>query len=94
MILYYSKYCDKCKSLLSKLHTSKVRDQIKYVCIDSRVREADGKVAIILQNGFKLYLPPNVSKVPSLYEENSHNCLIGDEIMNYIFPPERNSASK
>lgn len=89
MILYYSRYCDKCKSLLSRLHTSEWRDKLRYVCIDSRTKEGDGKIAIILQNGFKLYLPPCVNKVPALYDENMNKCLIGQEILDYMFPPNK-----
>ena len=88
MILYYSGFCDKCKSVLSFLHKNEFRDKIKYVCIDSRTKE-NGKIVIILNNGYKLYLPPVVTKVPTLYDENSHNILVGNDIINFINPPNK-----
>ena len=88
MYLYYSNYCDKCKKLLSMLHKSEYRDRFKYICIDNRVKEND-KIIVILQNGYKLYLPPVVTKVPTLHNDQTNNILVGEEIMNFLRPPDK-----
>lgn len=93
MILYYSSYCENCKTILSFLHKNEYRDKIKYVCIDSRIKEND-KIVVILNNGYKLYLPPSVNKVPALYDENTHNVLIGNDIINFINPPNQQIQRK
>lgn len=88
MYLYYSNYCEKCKKLLSLLHKSEYRDKFKYICIDNRVKE-NGKIVVILNNGYKLYMPPVVTKVPTLHNDQTNNVLVGNEIMNFLNPPNK-----
>ena len=65
-ILYYSKYCETSKKYLQLLSKSNVQKDIHFICIDKRVKEANNKTYIILDNGQKIVLPENVTKVPAL----------------------------
>ena len=65
-VLYYSKHCEKCKSLiqyLSKLNTQELG--IAFICIDRRVNR-NGSLYVQLDNGKEIVLPPTVTQVPSL----------------------------
>lgn len=88
-VLYYSNYCDKCKTLLAKLAKSPQSKEIHFVCIDKRIKKPDGRVYVILQNGKELLLPPNISRVPALLLLNKNNhVLFGNDITNYLQPRE------
>ena len=65
-ILYYSKYCEISKKYLQLLSKSDVQKDIHFICIDKRVKEANNKTYIVLDNGQKIVLPENVTKVPAL----------------------------
>lgn len=88
--LYYSKYCDHCKELLVKVSRSKTRDDIHFICIDNRTKHTDGSTHIILDNGQRLLLPPNVTKVPSILLLHHGNRVLDGlkEIYNYLNPGE------
>ena len=64
-IIYYSNFCEHSKKLLQGLSKSQVSKDIHFICIDNRIRE-NGKVFIQLQNGQKIIMPENVTKVPAL----------------------------
>ena len=83
-ILYYSNFCEKCKTILKQLSSSKVKDDVHFVCIDKRARdERTGATYIILENNQKVVLPPNINKVPALLLlKEGNNILFGNEIMN------------
>ena len=49
-ILYYSNYCENCKSLMQILSKSQVSKEIHFVCIDNRYKDKDGKMMIALEN--------------------------------------------
>ena len=85
-VLYYSNYCDNCKTLLSILSkTSKTKEDMHFICIDNRIKE-NNQYRIILENGSKLLLPPNVTKVPALFILNTKNVMFGEEIYDYLKP--------
>ena len=65
-VLYYSNYCDKCKSILRLLGKSKEKDDIHFICIDKRVKSSNGAIYIILENQQKIVLPPQIQKVPAM----------------------------
>jgi hypothetical protein len=87
-ILYYSNYCDNCKSLLSLLSRSKdIQKQMHFLCVDSRVKEPNGAVYLSLDNGQRVLLPPTVVKVPALLLLNrGHQVLFGEDIVRHIKP--------
>ena len=61
-ILYYSNFCDHSKKLLQTITKTSLIDDIHFICIDKRIKEKDGKIYIILENGQKLIMPENVDK--------------------------------
>ena len=87
-ILYYSNFCEKCKTILKQLSSSKVKDEVHCGCIDKRARdERTGATYIILENNQKVVLPPNINKVPALLLlKEGNNILFGNEIMNKLQP--------
>ena len=85
-IIYYSNFCEHSKKLLQGLSKSQVCKDIHFICIDNRIRE-NGKVFIQLQNGQKIIMPENVTKVPALLLLNqNYKVLYGEEIPNYFRP--------
>jgi len=88
-ILYYSKYCKHSQRILSLLSKSSFQDQIHFVCIDKRTKQADGTIHILLDNGQTMILPPNVLRVPALLLLNrGYEVLYGDKIMQHYRPSQ------
>ena len=96
-ILYYSNYCDKCKSLLQNIAKSSSKKDMHFICIDKRVKR-DGRTNIILENGQEILLPPTVNKVPALLLLNKGNhVLFGTDINQFLQPQhiaQQNIATK
>jgi hypothetical protein len=66
-ILYYSNYCPHSKKILKFITTSGLIDKVNAICIDKRiVNPNSGQIQIVLEDGKKLLLPPNVQGVPAL----------------------------
>ena len=95
-VLYYSKYCDKCKNILRIMGKSSEKDDMHFICIDKRFRNNDnGAVYVILENQQKLILPPQIQKVPALMLLKEGNKVIfGNEIVDRIKPKEEYSQAK
>jgi len=88
-ILYYSNYCDNSKKLLQILSTSRIKDKLHFICIDKRIKMEDGSINILLKDGSKVLLPPNVTKVPALMlVNNGYHILFGDQIYQHLQPKE------
>ena len=86
-IFYYSKYCETSKKYLQLLSKSNVQKDIHFICIDRRVKEANNKTYIILDNGQKIVLPENVTKVPALLLLNEgYTVLYGEQILQKLKP--------
>jgi len=86
-IFYYSKYCETSKKYLQLLSKSNVQKDIHFICIDKRVKEANNKTFIILDNGQKIVLPENVTKVPALLLLNQgYAVLYGEQILQHLKP--------
>jgi hypothetical protein len=88
-ILYYSNFCEHSKKLLQTLSKTQVSKDIHFICIDKRERDQNGKIQIVLENGQKIVMPENVSKVPALLLLNQgYQVLYGDNIYNYMKPKQ------
>ena len=86
-ILYYSKYCEVCKKYLQILSKTEHQKEVHFICIDKRVKDSNNKTFIILENGQKIILPENVTKVPALLLLNQgYQVLFGDQILQYLKP--------
>jgi hypothetical protein len=74
---------------LSALSKSRVQDDIHFLCIDKRVKAANGSGAwhIITETGEKVLLPPQVNRVPALLLLNKgHMVLYGEQILQHFQP--------
>jgi hypothetical protein len=88
-ILYYSNFCEHSKKLLQSLSKTQVSKEIHFICIDKRERDKSGKIFIVLENGQKIVMPENVTKVPALLLlSQGYQVLYGDNIYNYMKPKQ------
>ena len=94
-ILYYSNYCKHSQSIIQTLVKSNLTDKISFVCIDKRSRDpSNGQTYIILENGGKVIMPPNVHSVPSLLIiKEQYRVLMGDDIIKHLHPQIKNTMS-
>jgi hypothetical protein len=84
LILYYSNHCNNCKDLLKELSGSELSKAIHFLCIDMRLQE-NGNTYIVLPNGKKMILPPNIVRVPTLLSIQENGRLVsGMEIKGYL----------
>jgi hypothetical protein len=87
-ILYYSKYCEVCKKYLQQISKTGQQNDIHFICIDKRVKEGN-KTFIILENGQKIVLPENITRVPALLLLNQgYNVLYGEQILQFLKPKQ------
>jgi hypothetical protein len=94
-ILYYSKYCDVCKKYLQLLSKSNSQKDIHFICIDKRVKDANNKTYIILENGQQIILPENITKVPALLLLNQgYQVLYGEQILQHLKPQQQQEVRK
>jgi hypothetical protein len=94
-ILYYSKYCDICKKYLQLLSKSNSQKDIHFICIDKRVKDANNKTYIILENNQQIILPENITKVPALLLLNQgYQVLYGEQILQYLKPQQQQEIKK
>ena len=88
-ILYYSNFCEPCKSLLQLIAKTKLKEDLHFICIDKRVNDPSGQVYLQLENNQRVILPPTVTKVPALLLlTEGHNVLFGDQIYEHLKPQE------
>ena len=88
-ILYYSKYCEVSKKYLQLLSKSSSQKDIHFICIDKRVKESNNKTYIILENGQKIILPENVTRVPALLLlTQGYQVLYGEQILEHLKPKQ------
>ena len=86
-ILYYSNFCEPSKKLLQAVTKNQNVKDIHFICIDNRVKDPSGKIFIILQNGQKIVMPENVTRVPALMLLNqNYKVLYGDDIYQHLKP--------
>lgn len=94
-ILYYSNYCENCKSLLQILSKTKIHDSLHYICVDNRVKKQNGSVYVIIENKSEILLPPNITKVPALLLINkNYETIFGKESILKYLNPQENFISK
>lgn len=89
-ILYYSKYCEICKNYLQILSKMNIQKDVHFICIDKREKDANNKTYIILDNGQKIILPENITKVPALLLLNQgYKVIYGDQILTHLKPIQK-----
>jgi hypothetical protein len=88
-ILYYSNYCENCKSLLQIISKWDVKKDMHFINIDKRVKKANNATYIVLENGQEILLPPTITKVPALLLLNKgHHVLFGNDINTHLAPTQ------
>jgi hypothetical protein len=94
-ILYYSNFCEPSKKLLQYVSKVEVSKEIHFICIDKRVRDNNGKVFIVLQNGQKIIMPENINKVPALLLlHQNYKVIYGDQIYEYLKPIKKEEVKQ
>jgi hypothetical protein len=87
-ILYYSNFCEHCKTLLKNLAKSNAREQLHFICIDNRRQEGQ-KTYIMMENGSELVMPPQIKMVPALLLlTDDFSVVYGEDIYNHLKPQE------
>ena len=86
-ICYYSNFCEPSKKLLQLFAKTKLNHEVHFICIDKRVKEANNKTYIILENEQKIILPENVTRVPALLLlTKGYQVLYGEQILENLKP--------
>jgi hypothetical protein len=87
-ILYYSTNCKFCQKLLPYLAKNGLTNKMNFVCVDRRARDPKTQqIQIVLDNGAKVALPPNVHRVPTLVIiSQNYRSVVGEEIYAYLEP--------
>ena len=69
-ILYYSKKCQHCKSMIVNISQSPVKSQIQFVCVDD-----------LIKNGS---LPSFIKSVPTIFKKDTNTILKGESANEWI----------
>ena len=94
MILYYSNFCEHSKKLLQTISKQNLQKDIHFICIDKRVKEGN-KMFIVLENGQKIVMPENVSRVPALLLlTQGYQVLYGEAILQHMKPVQEVAVRK
>jgi hypothetical protein len=89
-ILYYSNFCEPSKKIIQTISKTQIAKDIHFICIDNRVKDPSGKVFLVLQNGQKIIMPENVTKVPALLLLNqNYKVIYGDDIYAHFKPTQQ-----
>ena len=94
-ILYYSNFCEHSKKLLQTISKADISKDIHFICIDKRIKDSNNKIYIILENGQKIIMPENISRVPALLLLNqNYQVLYGEAIVQYFKPKQEVMVKK
>ena len=89
-ILYYSNFCEHSKNILKVLSQMNLGKDVHFICIDKRVKDANNKTYIVLDNGQKIIMPENVNRVPALLLLNQgYHVLYGESILQHLKPKQQ-----
>jgi hypothetical protein len=77
------------------LSKSNVQKDIHFICIDKRVKDANNKTYIVLENEQKIILPDNVTRVPALLLLNQgYQVLYGEQILQHLKPRQEQEVKQ
>ena len=86
-ICYYSNFCEPSKKLLQLFAKTKLKQEIHFICIDKRFKNAKGQTILQLEQ-HQVLLPDSIRKVPALLLIDSKDVLYEDDIYSYLTPKE------
>ena len=86
--LYYSNHCKHSQHVLQFLVKGNLANQLNFICIDKRVKDPNNnQTYIVLENGSKVLMPPNIQSVPSLLlAKQNYRILLGEDILKHFHP--------
>ena len=84
-ILYYSNHCVHCNKIIQYIAKNNLTDKLNCICIDNRKRDVhNNQMYIVLENGKKVIMPPNIHCVPSLLQaKKNYSVISGEDIIKY-----------
>ena len=86
-IFYYSNYCKHCQKVVQFIIKHGIVEKISSICIDKRKRDhQNNQMYVTLENGQRVFLPPNLQSVPSILCVKRNYTLVtgGDPIIKYL----------
>lgn len=83
--LYYSNYCKHSQRILQFLVKGNLAEKINFMCIDNREKNPNNnQIYVILEDGKKVIMPPNIQSVPSLLlVRQGYRVILGDDIIRH-----------
>jgi hypothetical protein len=83
--LYYSNYCKHSQRVLQFLVKGNLAEKLNFLCIDNREKDSsNNQIYIVLENGKKVIMPPNIQSVPSLLlVREGYRVILGDDIIQH-----------
>lgn len=83
--LYYSNLCKHSQRVLQYLVKNNITNQLSFICIDKRTRDANNnQIYILLEDGKRVIMPPNIQSVPSLLlVKQNYRVILGEDIIRF-----------
>jgi hypothetical protein len=87
-IFFYSNFCPHSQKVLQFLVRANLTTEIAFICIDKRGSDPNtNQMYIIMENGDKVLMPPNIHSVPALLMLNAnYKVIYGEEIIRHYEP--------
>lgn len=87
-IFYYSNYCQHSQKVFQFLVRANLTTNINCICIDKRGRDTKtNQVYIVMPNGDKILMPPNINSVPALMMmKQNYSVIYGYDIIKHYEP--------
>jgi hypothetical protein len=84
--LYYSNYCKHSQRVLHFVVKGNLTEKINFLCIDKREKDVNNnQIYIVLENGKKVIMPPNIQSVPALLlVKHGYKVILGDDIIQHF----------
>ena len=84
--LYYSNYCKHSQRVLHFIVKGNLTEKLNFLCIDKREKDVNNnQTYIVLENGKKVIMPPNIQSVPALLlVKHGYRVLLGDDIIQHF----------
>ena len=84
--LYYSNYCKHSQRVLHFIVKGNLTEKLNFLCIDKREKDTNNnQTYIVLENGKKVIMPPNIQSVPALLlVKHGYRVLLGDDIVQHF----------
>ena len=83
--LYYSNYFKHSQRVLHFIVKGNLTEKLNFLCIDKREKDVNNnQTYIILENGKKVIMPPNIQSVPALLlVKHGYRVILGDDIIQH-----------